>query len=296
MFRQGSDGICHRAAPELPRLKRLHIKARDDAEIVRATLQGLVEIRRRRGIDVHHVAEGKHKLVVDNIVTNEAKPTGEEGHASTCDQSPDTDSRYPSSRNGQSFAIQLGIDVRPTVSRADAGRFPIGGHVDLLERCQVDGHSARLARSSRLGYVSAALDAELAFVAEFGVLTNGAEDEDSGGDILGRSGLDDAIRCDGLLLDCPEGGSSPDVARRERVDNFGTQDIGQRGALDGNLFRETWPRPDILRWTSRERRRTHAPPGRFFKLSSISEIGGTPAGDETDAAPRSCCTRKEETV
>lgn len=237
MLRQGSDRIGHRAAPERPRLEGLDIKACDDAEIVRATFQGLVKIRRRGGIDINHVTVGKDKLVVDNVVTNEAKPTGEERYTSSSDKPPNTDTCYPASWNGKSLAIQLRINVHPTVSRTNACGFPISGDVDLLEGCQVDRHSAGLARSALLGCMSATLDAKLAFVAELGVLTYSAENKDSCGNILGRSGLYDTIRHNGFLLGRPKGGSGPFVPRREWVDNFGTQDIGQGSALNECLLR-----------------------------------------------------------
>ena len=200
MLRHGGDRIGHGAAPERPRFEGLDIKACDDAEIVRATFQGLVKIRRRGGIDIDHATVGKDKLVVDDIITNEAKPTGEEGYASTCYEPPDTDTCYPASWNGKPLAIQLRINIRPTVSRTNACGFPISGDVDLLEGGQVDRDSAGLARSALLRCMSATLDAKLAFVAELGVLTYSAENEDSCGNILGRSGLYDTIRHNGFLL------------------------------------------------------------------------------------------------
>ena len=111
------------------------------------------------------------------IVAYETVSSRKERKPATGNQTPNTDTRHPSSWNCQSLGIQVRIDIYPAVSRSHANFRSISRYIDLLEGRKINGHSAGLARSPFLGCVTTALDPEFASVAEASIIADEAKDK-----------------------------------------------------------------------------------------------------------------------
>lgn len=136
----GSD-VATVSSPEVATWVGVELERGNDSEIVATTAKGLVHIWVALLVDIADGSVGKDNLVGDNVVAGESVLAGEVRHASSDEESTDTNIPITSTKDADASSVSDLVDLTPLVSWADGHGLLVGRDLLGVQVAEIDGDS-----------------------------------------------------------------------------------------------------------------------------------------------------------